>query len=34
VEMDSRTGKVHVQGYAETLKVPFMDIMRVDFPRD
>jgi hypothetical protein len=34
VEMDSRTGKVHVRGSAETVKVPFMDIMRVDYPRD
>jgi hypothetical protein len=34
VEMDSRTGKVHVQRSAETVKVPFMDIMRVDYPRD
>ncbi|SED08240.1 YolD-like family protein [Paenibacillus sp. GP183] len=34
VEMDSRTGKVHVQRSEETVKVPFMDIMRVDYPRD
>ncbi|MBP1155335.1 MULTISPECIES: YolD-like family protein [unclassified Paenibacillus] len=34
VEMDSRTGKVHVRGSVETVKVPFMDIMRVDYPRD
>jgi hypothetical protein len=34
VEMDSRTGKVHVQQSVETVKVPFMDIMRVDYPRD
>jgi hypothetical protein len=34
VEMNSRTGKVHVQRSAETVKVPFMDIMRVDYPRD
>jgi hypothetical protein len=34
VEMDSRTGKVHVQRSTETVKVPFMDIMRVEYPRD
>ncbi|WNQ09626.1 YolD-like family protein [Paenibacillus aurantius] len=34
VEMDSRSGKVHVQRSEETVKVPFMDIMRVDYPRD
>jgi len=33
-EMDSRTGKVHVQRYGETTKVPFMDIMKVDYLRD
>ncbi|CAG7659176.1 YolD-like family protein [Paenibacillus allorhizosphaerae] len=32
--MDSRTEKVHVQRSGETLKVLFMDIMKVDFPRD
>jgi len=33
--MDSRTGKVHIRGGdEETAKVPFMDIMRVDYPRD
>lgn len=25
VELDSRTGKVHVQRYGETTKLPFMD---------
>jgi len=32
--MDSRTGKVHIQRDEETTKVPFMDIMKVDYPRD
>jgi hypothetical protein len=31
--MDSRTGKVHVETAAGTDKVPFMDIMKVDYPR-
>lgn len=34
VLLDSRTGKVHVQTTHETVKVPFMDIMSVDYPRD
>jgi hypothetical protein len=34
VEMDSRTGKVHIQQNGETVKVSFMDIMKVDYPRD
>ncbi|CAG7654888.1 YolD-like family protein [Paenibacillus allorhizosphaerae] len=34
VEMDSRTGKVHVGRHGETIKVAFMDIMKVDYPRD
>ncbi|WP_409340635.1 YolD-like family protein [Paenibacillus sp. MBLB4367] len=34
VAMDSRTGKVHVERYGQISKVPFMDIMRVDYPRD
>jgi hypothetical protein len=34
VEMDSRTGKVHIQRFGEIVKVPFMDIMKVDYPRD
>lgn len=34
VEMDSRTGKVHVAQHGEIKKVPFMDIMKVDYPRD
>lgn len=32
--MDSRTGKVHIEYRGVTTKVPFMDIMKVDFPRD
>jgi hypothetical protein len=32
--MDSRTGKVHIRWNGETAKVPFMDIMKVDYPRD
>lgn len=35
VGMDSRTGKVHVSGgNNELIKVPFMDIMAMDYPRD
>ncbi|MBD0380256.1 YolD-like family protein [Paenibacillus sedimenti] len=34
VAMDSRTGKVHVEKNGETVKVPFMDIMQVNYPRD
>ncbi|WP_282939928.1 YolD-like family protein [Paenibacillus sp. RC67] len=34
VLLDSRTGKVHIKQSGETLKVPFMDIMRIDYPRD
>ncbi|MVP01916.1 YolD-like family protein [Paenibacillus lutrae] len=33
-KMDSRTGKVHMETAEGTNKVPFMDIMRVDYPRD
>lgn len=32
--MDARTGKVHVQTMEGTDKVPFMDIMSVNYPRD
>ncbi|MGG1517023.1 YolD-like family protein [Paenibacillus oryzisoli] len=34
VHLDSRTGKVHVQKAAELIKVPFMDIMALNYPRD
>jgi YolD-like protein. len=34
VHLDSRTGKVHVQTSQELVKVPFMDIMSLDYPRD
>ena len=34
VFLDSRTGKVHVKQHENTLKIPFMDIMRIDYPRD
>jgi hypothetical protein len=34
VEMDSRTGKVHLSYNDEIIKVPFMDIMQVNYPRD
>lgn len=34
VHLDSRTGKVHLEQGSETTKVPFMDIMRLDYPRD
>lgn len=33
VGMDSRTGKVHVSSNNELVKVPFMDIMAMDYPR-
>jgi hypothetical protein len=33
IQMDSRTGKVHVEKEGETTKVPFMDIMKIDSPR-
>lgn len=32
--MDSRTGKVHIKHQEEITKVPFMDIMAVNYPRD
>lgn len=36
VKLDSRTGRVHVEQeeVEETRKVPFMDIMAVNYPRD
>ncbi|MEK3983332.1 YolD-like family protein [Paenibacillus sp. FSL H8-0261] len=34
VEMDSRTGKVHISKNEGIEKVPFMDIMQVNYPRD
>ena len=34
VKMDPRTGRVHVEQGEETRKVPFMDIMAVNYPRD
>ncbi|WP_458118628.1 YolD-like family protein [Paenibacillus sp. Z6-24] len=34
VNMDSRTGKVHVQQMEDLYKIPFMDIMQVNYPRD
>lgn len=34
VLMDSRTGKVHVTQQETVVKVPFMDIMDVNYPRD
>ncbi|WP_028545271.1 YolD-like family protein [Paenibacillus taiwanensis] len=34
VQLDSRTSKVHVNQDGATIKVPFMDIMRLDYPRD
>lgn len=33
-KMDSRTGKVHIETIAGIDKVPFMDIMIVNYPRD
>jgi hypothetical protein len=33
VKMDPRTGKVHIQLHEEISKVPFMDIMQVNYPR-
>jgi hypothetical protein len=32
--IDSRTGSVHVKQAHDTIKVMYMDIMRVDYPRD
>ncbi len=32
--MDSRTGKVHIRQNGEITKVPFMDIMKVEYPRN
>ncbi|OPA75183.1 hypothetical protein BVG16_21500 [Paenibacillus selenitireducens] len=32
--MVPRTGKVHVQGTEGENQVPFMDIMKVEYPRD
>ncbi|CAH1193113.1 hypothetical protein PAECIP111892_01148 [Paenibacillus auburnensis] len=34
VGMDSRTGKVHLSLNEEITKVPFMDIMAINYPRD
>lgn len=34
VGMDSRTGRVHVSMNEEITKVPFMDIMAMNYPRD
>ncbi|MEW4369868.1 YolD-like family protein [Paenibacillus kandeliae] len=34
VKMDSRTGRVHVQSVEDLYKVPFMDIMDINYPRD
>ena len=34
VKMDPRTGRVHVENNDATDKVPFMDIMSVNYPRD
>ena len=32
--MDPRTGTVHVKQSMDTIKVKFMDIMKLDYPRD
>ncbi|QSF42803.1 YolD-like family protein [Paenibacillus tianjinensis] len=34
VGMDPRTGKVHLSLNEEITKVPFMDIMAINYPRD
>ncbi len=34
VGMDPRTGKVHVGKEEAMIKVPFMDIMALNYPRD
>ncbi|WP_159887039.1 YolD-like family protein [Paenibacillus puerhi] len=34
VQMDSRTKMVHISFHEEVTKVPFMDIMKVEYPRD
>nr|WP_145165331.1 YolD-like family protein [Paenibacillus terrae] len=33
-QMDSRTGKVHIKKDEVITKVPFMDIMEINYPRD
>jgi hypothetical protein len=33
-KMDSRTGKVFIEQTNGIVKVPFMDIMSIDYPRD
>ncbi|AOZ93091.1 YolD-like family protein [Paenibacillus crassostreae] len=32
--LDSRTRLVHIQNDIEVIRVPFLDIMKVDYPRD
>ncbi|MEK0317432.1 YolD-like family protein [Cohnella sp. 56] len=34
VVLDARTRLVHVQGYDSLVKIPFLDIMRIDNPVD
>ncbi|MDQ1913825.1 YolD-like family protein [Paenibacillus sp. GD4] len=34
VHLDSRTGKIHINKGNETVKVSFLDIMSLDYPRD
>lgn len=34
VLMDSRTGKVHVRENEGITKIPFMDIMEINYPRN
>lgn len=34
VHLDSRTSKVHVESGQGLLKIPFMDIMSLDYPKD
>ncbi|MEK4509475.1 YolD-like family protein [Paenibacillus sp. FSL K6-2524] len=33
-QMDSRTGRIHIKQNGVITKVPFMDIMQVNYPRD
>ncbi|MFC5449044.1 YolD-like family protein [Paenibacillus aestuarii] len=34
VHMDPRTGKVHIQRHEVLKKIPFMDIMKVEYARE
>ncbi|CAI6086784.1 YolD-like family protein [Cohnella sp. JJ-181] len=34
VKLDARTRLVHVEAQESTVKIPFLDIMRIESPRD